>query len=98
MNKRYSLPVIDMYKTGQNIEKLRRENNLKIVDVQNIFGFNTAQAIYKWEHGRSFPSLENLVALAQIFHCRIEDILVLEDRQPPNRADFFCSNFLLEKV
>ena len=76
------LPVIDMQATGRNIETLRRKNHLKVVDVQDFFDFNTPQAIYKWEKGRSLPSLENLVALARMFGCTIEDILVIRDHKP----------------
>lgn len=72
-----SLPVIDMQATGRNIESLRRKNHLKVVDVQDYFDFNTPQAIYKWESGRSLPSLENLVALSKMYGCAIEDILVI---------------------
>ncbi|MBQ7994382.1 MAG: helix-turn-helix transcriptional regulator [Solobacterium sp.] len=77
-----SLPVIDMQATGRNIEKLRRLNRLKVVDVQDYFDFNTPQAIYKWERGRSLPSLENLLALAKIYNCAIEDIIVVRDHKP----------------
>lgn len=77
-----SLPVIDMQATGRNIEKLRRNRHLRIVDVQDFFDFNTPQAIYKWESGRSLPSLENLVALARMYGCAIEDILVIRDHKP----------------
>ena len=77
-----SLPVIDMQATGRNIESLRRKNHLKVVDVQDYFDFNTPQAIYKWESGRSLPSLENLVALSKMYGCAIEDILVIRDHKP----------------
>lgn len=77
-----SLPVIDMQATGRNIESLRRKNHLRIVDVQDYFDFNTPQAIYKWERGRSLPSLENLLALARIYKCAVEDIVVIRDRKP----------------
>ena len=77
-----SLPVIDLQATGRNIESLRRKNHLRVVDVQDYFDFNTPQAIYKWERGRSLPSLENLVALARIYGCSIEDIIVVRDHKP----------------
>lgn len=76
------LPVIDMQATGRNIEALRRKHHLKVVDVQDFFDFNTPQAIYKWESGRSLPSLENLVALARMYGCSIEEILVIRDHKP----------------
>ncbi len=76
------LPTIDMEATGHSIESLRRKNHLRVVDVQNCFNFNTPQAIYKWESGRSLPSIDNLVVLSKIFGCAIEDILVIRDGKP----------------
>lgn len=77
-----NLPVIDMKMTGMNIERLRRMNHMKVSDVQEVFGFSSPQAIYKWERGKTLPALDNLVVLASIFRCSIDDIIVLEKRQP----------------
>ena len=40
-------PSIDMAATGANIAALRRTAGMSVVDLQNIFGFSTPQAIYK---------------------------------------------------
>ena len=71
------VPCVDMFATGLNIVELMHKNNVRPVDIQNMLGFNTAQAIYKWERGRSLPSVEHLFFLAKIFGCSIEDIIVL---------------------
>jgi len=76
------LPVIDMAATGRNIEKLRRKHGLKVAQVQEVFGFSTPQAIYKWERGATIPSLDNLVVLAALYECKIDDLIVLEKHQP----------------
>lgn len=73
-----NMPIIDMVKTGQNIKKLRKEMGLSVKDLQRIFGFTTPQAIYKWQNGDCMPSIDNLVALATIFHVHMEDILVVD--------------------
>lgn len=73
-----NVPQIDVGATGLNIHALRVRNNYKVVDVQDIFDFNTPQAIYKWESGRSLPTIENLLALSRIFGCPIEQIIVLK--------------------
>ena len=44
--------------TGRNIDRLRIEAGLSIRDMQNVFGFATPQAIYKWIHGTSLPTLD----------------------------------------
>jgi len=74
-----NLPTIDMTGTGQNIDRLRREAGLSVRDLQDIFGFATPQAIYKWQHGMALPAIDNLVVLAAVFHVRMEEILVIEN-------------------
>ncbi len=44
-----NLPVIDMVRTGQNIATLRKQAGLSVRDLQDVFGFATPQAIYKWQ-------------------------------------------------
>ena len=46
-----AIPTIDMVKTGQNINCLRKLAGISVKDLQDIFGFATPQAIYKWQHG-----------------------------------------------
>ncbi len=46
-----TMPAIDMAATGRNIIKLREAAGLTVRDLQDIFGFTTPQAIYKWQHG-----------------------------------------------
>lgn len=73
------IPTIDMKKTGENIFRLRVESGYSVRDLQEIFGFTTPQAIYKWQRGLALPTLDNLAVLAAIFHVRIDDILVYID-------------------
>ena len=72
------IPSIDMGKTGQNIINLRERAGLSVKDLQNMFGFTTPQAIYKWQHGTALPTIDNLVVLAAIFQVPVDDILVLD--------------------
>ena len=70
-------PIIDMKQTGQNIMRLRKENGMSVRELQEIFGFATPQAIYKWQQGTVIPTIDNLVALATIFGVTLEDILAI---------------------
>ena len=74
-----NLPVIDMVRTGQNIGRLRKQAGLSVKDLQDIFGFATPQAIYKWQQGAALPTLDNLVVLAAALQVRMDDILVITD-------------------
>ena len=59
-----------------NIARLRRNAGLTVKDLQNVFGFTTPQAIYKWQRGTAMPTVDNLVVLAAVFGVMIDDILV----------------------
>ena len=72
------LPVIDLAATGLNIGRLRVRAGLTVRDLQDIFGFGTPQAIYKWQRGESLPTVDNLAVLAVVFGVRIDDILVFQ--------------------
>lgn len=73
-----TIPAIDMVATGENITRLREEAGLTVKDLQNIFGFATPQAVYKWQHGTAMPSIDNLVVLAALFGVHIDEIIVLD--------------------
>ena len=73
-----NLPTIDMTGTGQNINRLRKQAGLSVKDLQDIFGFATPQAIYKWQQGAALPTIDNLVALAAVLQVRMDDILVTD--------------------
>jgi len=73
-----NLPVIDMVRTGQNIGRLRKQAGLSVRDLQDMFGFATPQAIYKWQQGVTLPTIDNLVVLAAILQVRLDDILVID--------------------
>ena len=40
--------------------------------------FESVQAVYNWQKGRSLPSLENLMVLSELFDEAIEGILIYE--------------------
>ena len=47
-------------------------------DLQDMFGFATPQAVYKWQHGTAMPTVDNLVVLAALLNVKIDDILVVD--------------------
>lgn len=73
-----SLPIIDMVRTGQNINNLRKRKGLSVEQIRIMYGFNTPQAIYKWFRGASLPTIDNLVILAHILETGIDEIIVLQ--------------------
>lgn len=73
------MPVIDMRGTGLKITQLRKASGKSVKDLQDIFGFGTPQAIYKWQQGAAMPTIDNLIVLSVIFGVSIDEIIVLED-------------------
>lgn len=74
-----AIPIIDMVQTGQNINRLRKAAGISVKDLQDIFGFGTPQAIYKWQHGTALPTIDNLVVLAAVLGVKVDDVLVMTD-------------------
>ncbi len=67
---------IDLVATGIRISELRVRHGYTVKDLQEYFGFEAPQAIYKWQRGQSLPSTDNLYALSYLFEVPMEEILV----------------------
>lgn len=74
----FTIPTINMVATGRNITRLRETAGLSVRDLQEVFGFATPQAIYKWQHGTAMPTIDNLVVLAAVFCVTMDDIVVID--------------------
>lgn len=80
-----TFPTLDLKATGANIAALRKAKGYSVRDLQEFFGFEQPQAIYKWQWGQSLPSVDNLYALSLLLDTPINDILVSTEQS----ADFF---------
>jgi len=75
---------------------------LSVKELQDYFGFEDPQAIYKWQQGRSLPRADHLFALSVLLGVTMEQILVPAERkmseceQEPQEYD--CDSFLLKDV
>jgi transcriptional regulator with XRE-family HTH domain len=68
-------PFVDMKATGEKLHRLRIQKNLSVKQLQNIMGFEYPETIYKWEHGKSIPTVDNLIFLSKIYNVKIDDII-----------------------
>ena len=59
-------PTINLACTGANIVRLRNAAGLTVHDLQTVFGFNSPQAIYKWQNGNALPAVDHLIVLAAL--------------------------------
>ena len=70
------LPSINLAATGNNITQMRRRAGMTVQELQNVFGFSSPQAIYKWQRGDAMPTLDNLVILASVFDTTLDAIVI----------------------
>ena len=72
------LPYIDMIATGENINHLRKASGLSIKNIQTEMGFSTPNAVYKWIHGETLPTIDNLLILSRLLNVTMDRIIVQE--------------------
>lgn len=73
---------IDVEATGKRIKYLCSESGLTVKDLQNEFGFECSQAIYKWFAGKGLPSLDSFLRLGLILGVPVEDMIVYYGDEP----------------
>lgn len=71
-----SYPQIDVYATGKNINRIRKEKGISIEDMMHYFGFNNPTSLYKWFNGKSLPTLDNMFALSVLLGVPINSLIV----------------------
>ena len=76
--------VIDLVKTGKNIERLLSERGLTARDVQQRLGFAERRPVYFWIQGKNLPSIDNLFMLAEMLQVPIDEILIPKDEYKPH--------------
>jgi len=70
--------TINMTATGANIKKIMKDKNIKVKDIQAQCGFGTPQAIFKWMRGDCIPAIDNMIIIADMFGCTMDDIIVVD--------------------
>ena len=59
---------------GDNIRKYRKLNNMSQDDLAEKLNV-TRQSISLWENGQTQPTIENIIAIAEVFGVATDDIL-----------------------
>ena len=70
---------IDFEATGKNIKKLRENAGLSVEKLAHLVGFKAKQGIYRWQEGKTLPTMETLFLLSNIFHKKINEIVLLKE-------------------
>lgn len=74
------MSTVNLKATGANIKRMMINDGLSVGDLQKILGFNTKNAIYKWRRGETMPSIDNLVILADVLNCKLDDIVIVDHK------------------
>ena len=72
-------PCFDIVASGERMREIRRQRNISVKQVMEYMGFESTQAVYKWEAGKCYPQADNLVALAILYNVSPMELLVEED-------------------
>ena len=70
-------------KFGENLQKLRKEKGISQEQLAEQLGV-TRQSVSKWESGASYPEMDKIVALCNMFHCDMDALInkdITEERQ-----------------
>lgn len=59
---------------GENIVKLRQQNNMTQEDLAEKLGVSR-QTIYKWETGVTYPDIDKAMDIAKLFHVSIDALM-----------------------
>ncbi len=70
---------------GDNLKNIRKAKKISQEELAERLGVSR-QSISKWETGENYPSMNNIMCLCDIFHCKINDI-VHEDFADINSLD-----------
>lgn len=63
---------------GENLKRLRKERNLSQEQLSEMLNVSR-QAISKWESNKTYPDIENLMLLRNIFSITLDDLLFDEN-------------------
>ena len=56
------------------IKKIRKLHHISQIELAQEIGV-TQGAVSQWESGSAKPTLENLVAIARFFGCKVDDLI-----------------------
>lgn len=72
-------PIINLAATAVRIKSYRLRCGYSVREIQAIFNFSSAEAIYSWEKGKYLPTIDNLIVLAAVYGVTVDDIIVRDE-------------------
>ena len=62
------------------LKQIRKLHNVSQVELAQSIGV-TQGAVSQWEIGEAKPTLDNLVAIARFFGCKVDDLIEKQSRE-----------------
>ena len=59
---------------GEQLKKLRESKEFSQEDVAKKIGV-TRQAVYKWENDKSYPDINNLILLSEMYNVTLDELI-----------------------
>ena len=84
---------------GENLKKIRKENNLSQEQLAESLGVSR-QSVSKWESGLAYPETDKVLALCKMFNLNMDELMnqdykdVNETRQKNSNINKYVDDFL----
>ena len=66
---------LDVELTGQRIHNAIKDSGYSVRQIQEMMKLEDPHSVYRWIHGRSIPSTDNLYKLSRILNVSMESLL-----------------------
>nr|CRY96036.1 hypothetical protein [uncultured prokaryote] len=73
--------TVDMELSGKKIHAAIKGSGYSIRELQEMLYLECPQSIYRWIHGYTLPSIDNLYRLSVILRVSIEDLLAVKGEE-----------------
>lgn len=75
-------PVVDMKASGKAIEQAMKEEGVTPKLFARVMGWEKPQAIYRWYHGETLPTIDTLTVLSRVLNRPLETLIVTKPVNP----------------
>ena len=79
---------IDYKKTGRKLDELMKAKCVDVKTLSNTIGVSN-QSVYKWIHGQTLPTLDNMYQISKLLNVAIDDIVVGMDEEVGYKLPLF---------
>ena len=70
--------ILDVELSGKKLHTAIKESGYSVRELQDLLYLRCPNPIYRWMHGNTLPSVDNLYRLSLILNMPMEDLLVFK--------------------